>query len=49
MTLKDTEPVPEIFALAIITYIGLAISIIGLLLTIITYIIVKYVKYVNYM
>ena len=38
-----TEPTPVTFALEIITYVGLAISIIGLLLTIITYLVVRYV------
>ena len=38
-----TEPTPVTFALEIITYVGLAISIVGLLLTIITYLVVRYV------
>ena len=41
------EPTPEIFALEIITYIGLAVSILGLLFTIITYLVVKYVNACN--
>ena len=43
MSPKPIEETPVTFALEIITYVGLAVSIIGLLLTIVTYLIVKYV------
>ena len=39
---KPIEETPATFVLEIITYVGLAISIIGLLLTIITYLVVRY-------
>ena len=41
---REVAPSPETFALEIITYIGLAVSILGLLFTIITYLVVKYVN-----